>query len=102
MTAPALQTPYVKARLRHFVSRAVADIELDASWSVQDATRELVHAMELPPVDGQSRRQVYELFVRRADGSAERLRPGVTIGEAVREMDELEPMPEVMPGRGEG
>jgi hypothetical protein len=98
MTAPTLHAPYVKARLRHFVSRAVADVELNSSWSVEDATQELVSAMQLPLVDTQSRRQAYELFVRRTDGAAERLRPTATIGESVRELDELEPMPEVMPG----
>ena len=98
MTALTLQAPHVKARLRHFVSRAVADIELPRLWSVQDATQELVRASELPLVDAWNRRQAYELFVRRADGSAERLRPSATIGESVRELDELEPMPEVMPG----
>jgi len=98
MTALTLQAPHVKARLRHFVSRAVAEIELPAFWSVQDATQELVRAIELPLVDAQNRRQAWELFVRRADGTAERLRPSSTIGESVRELDELEAMPEVMPG----
>jgi hypothetical protein len=98
MTAMTLQAPHVKARLRHFVSRAVAEIEIPSSWSVQDATQELVRAIELPLVDGQNRRQTWDLFARRADGSAERLPPSSTIGESVRELDELEPMPEVMPG----
>ena len=98
MTAMTLQAPHVKARLRHFVSRAVADVELPRLWSVHEATQELVRAIELPLVDAQNRRQAYELFVRRADGNAERLRPSATIGESVHEFDELEPMPEVMPG----
>jgi hypothetical protein len=98
MTAPTLQAPRVKARLRHHVSRAVAEIELPSSWSVQEATRELVRAIDLPRVDHQNRETVWDLFVRRADGTAERLRPSSTVGESVREDDELEPLPEVMPG----
>lgn len=103
MTSMTLHDPirYVKARLRHFVSRQLADAELPSDWSVHDATQELVRAIELPLVDAQNRRQTYELFVRHGDGTAERLRPSSTIGESVRDLDEVEPMPEVMPGHGE-
>ena len=100
MTALNPQASLVKARVRHFVSRAIADVEVPALWSVQDTTQELVRAIELPLVDAQNRHQVYELFVRRGDGTAERLRPSSTIGESVREHEELEPMPQVMPGGG--
>lgn len=100
MTALSLPaTPlHVKARLRHFVSRQVTDIELPAGWTIDEATRELVRAIELPALDEQSRPQHYELFLRRGDGSTERLPSSSTIGESVRELDELEAMPEVMPG----
>ena len=38
--------------------------------------------------------------LKRADGTTERLRPSSTLGESVREDDELQVLPEVMPGRG--
>lgn len=49
-------------------------------------------------MDAQNRDQTYDLFVRHGDGTAERLLPSSTLGESVRDRDEIEAMPQVMPG----
>ena len=89
---------YVRASLRHFVSQATTVSDLPADWTVEEATREIVRALGLPSQDAENRPQHFELFVRRPNGTAEALRPTIRIDEAVRDGDELSPLPEVTPG----
>lgn len=95
----AAATPrYLKTSLRHFVSDATTDAELPADWTVEEATREISRALGLATVGPDNQPQYYELFLRRADGTAELLRPSTPLGDAVKDGDELAPMPEVVPG----
>ena len=97
-TATALAEKPRAVRLRHFVSEATTDTELPGHWTAEEATREIAAALGLPATDTENRPQPYELYVRRADGSGEVLRPSIHIGEAVEDGDKLSPMPEVTPG----
>ena len=88
------------ATLRHFVNQRVTRVALPSEWTVDRATRELADALELPPTGGGGGAAVgrsYELF-RKRDGASERLSPSARVREVVREGDELEPVPEVVPG----
>ena len=96
----ATATPFVRTRLRHFVSQETTETDLETDLTAEEATRRIVRALGLQTTDTENRPQHYELFVRRADGSAEALRPTSRIGEAVGPGDELAPMPEVTPGAG--
>ena len=89
---------YVRASLRHFVSQATTETDLPAEWTAEEATREIANALGLASTDAENRPQHYELFVRRPDGTGEVLRPTIRIGDAVRDHDELSPLPEVVPG----
>jgi hypothetical protein len=89
---------YVRVSLRHFVSQATTASDLPADWTVEEATREIVHALGLPNRDAENRPQHFELFVRRPNGMAEALRPTIRIGDAVEDDSELSPLPEVTPG----
>jgi len=89
---------YINAVLRQFTTGATTEAELPADWTVEEATREISHALGLPSVDVENRPQHYELFVQRRNGTAEKLNGTAIIGEAVQDGDEVEPMPEVTPG----
>ncbi len=89
----------IEVAIRHFVSGSILRSPLRADWSVDRARLEIVREAELPLTDSANRAQHYELFLRRRDGSRERLNPSSRIGDVVREGDELEPLPEVKPGR---
>ncbi len=101
MTGLALAPDRLRLKVRHYSTQQVADLECPARWTVHEATEELVRAIELPTRGRNGDPQRWELFLRRADGSAERLPPSSSLGESVREDDELQVLPEVMPGRGE-
>jgi hypothetical protein len=64
----------IPAVLRHCVTQQVTDVELPADWTVDHATREIAQAISLPERNAENVAQEYEL-------------------------DELEPLPEVIPGR---
>jgi hypothetical protein len=90
----------IPAMLRHPVTRQTTDAGLPGDWTVDRATREIARAIELPKRNAENAEQEYELFVRRADGRSERLRPSALLRDTVQPGDEIEPMPEVVPGRG--
>jgi hypothetical protein len=100
MTGLALAPDRMRLKVRHYSTQQVADLECPARWTVHETTEELVRAIELPRVDARNVPTHWELFLRRADGTTERLRPSSTLGESVREDDELQVLPEVVPGRG--
>ena len=91
---------YVRTSLRHFVSQATTETDLPVDWTAEEATHHIARTLGLAATDTENRPQHYELFVHHPDGTAEALRPTIRIGDAVREGDELAPMPEVTPGRG--
>jgi hypothetical protein len=84
------------ATLRHFVTQLVTRVALPSAWSIEHATREIARSIELPDADAEAR-QTYELF-RRRDGRTERLNPSSRVGEVIEPGDEVEAMPEVIPG----
>jgi len=90
----------IHTMLRHPVTQQTTDADLPAEWTVDRATREIARAIELPKRNAENVDQEYELFVRRADGRSERLRPSALLRDAVRPGDEIEPLPEVVPGCG--
>ena len=94
----AQEVGYVTASLRHFVTKETAEVDLPIDLSVEEATREISHAIGLPTIDLENRPQHYELFVRRPNGTAEHLNPSARIGEAIAPGDLIEPLPEVVPG----
>ena len=94
----AQDTGYVTASLRHFMTKETAEADLPLELSVEEATREITRAIGLPSVDMENRQQIYELFVRRPNGTAEHLNPSARIGEAIAPGDLIEPLPEVTPG----
>jgi len=96
----AQDTGYVTASLRHFMTKETAEADLPLELSVEEATREITRAIGLPSVDMENRQQIYELFVRRPNGSAERLNPAARVADAIAPGDIVEPLPEVIPGRG--
>ena len=98
----ALAHNYLRTRVRHFVADTTTDVDLRADWTVAEATQEITTALGLPAVDSENHEQHYELFLRRADGSGELLRPAVPLADVVTEGDELTPMPEVIPGSAVG
>ena len=90
----------IPAVLRHFVTQQVTDVELQPDWTVDFATREIARAIDLPERNAENVAQEYELFVKGDDGRAERLRPTALLRDSIRPGDEIEPLPEVIPGRG--
>ncbi len=90
----------IHAVLRHFVTQQVTDVELPADWTVDHATHEIARAMTLPERNAETAPQEYDLFVRGRDGVGTKLRPSARVRDAIRPGDEIEPMPEVVPGRG--
>jgi hypothetical protein len=90
----------IHTMLRHPVTQQTTDADLPAEWTVDHATREIARAIDLPKRNAENVDQEYELFVRRADGSSERLRPSALLRDAVQPGDEIEPLPEVIPGCG--
>ena len=90
----------IHALLRHFVTQQVTDVELPPQWTVDFATQEIARAIDLPERNGENVAQTYELFVRGDDGRAQRLPPSALLRDSVREGDELEPLPEIVPGNG--
>ncbi len=86
--------------LRHFVTQQVTDVDLQPNWTVDYATREIARAIDLPERNAENVTQEYELFVKGEDGRAERLRPTALLRDSIRPGDEIEPLPEVVPGRG--
>lgn len=88
----------IHAMLRHFVTQQVTEVELPADWTVDRATQEIARAIDLPERNAENVVQGYELFVRGDDGRAERLVPSALLRDSVREGDELEPLPEIVPG----
>jgi len=99
MSTATMEPTAVHATLRDFVSRRTTEVSLPSAWTVEFATRELARALELPETTAENQPQAYELFRRPKEGQPERLLPGSTIGDAVEEGDEIEPMPEVVPGQ---
>ncbi len=93
-------TGSVHAVLRHFVTQQVTDVELPDAWTVDHATREIARAIELPERNAEDVAQEYELFLRGEDGRGTKLRPTALVRDVIRPGDELQPMPEVVPGRG--
>ena len=89
----------IEVVIRDFVSGESVRSPIRASWSVDRVRQEIIRDIELPQTDSENRPQHYELFVRHEDGGRERLNPSSRIGDVVRRGDELEPMPEVRPGR---
>ena len=96
MASTAIQD--IQTTVRDFVSGRTSELAIPAHWSVDAATRELARSLALPERDSRNRPQPYELFVHRAKGPAERLRPSARIGEVVGRDDVLEPLPEIVPG----
>ncbi len=90
----------IQTMLRHPVTRQTTDADLPADWTVDHATREIARAIDLPKRNAENVDQEYELFVRRADGRSERLRPSALLRDTVQPGDEIEPLPEVIPGCG--
>jgi hypothetical protein len=90
----------IPALLRHFVTQQVTDVELQPNWTVDYATREIARAIDLPERNAENVTQEYELFVKGEDGRAERLRPTALLRDSIRPGDEIEPLPEVVPGQG--
>jgi hypothetical protein len=90
----------IHAMLRHPVTQQTTDADLPADWTVDHATREIARAIDLPKRNAENVDQEYELFVRRADGRSERLRPSALLRDTVQPGDEIEPLPEVVPGGG--
>jgi len=92
----------IHAVLRHFVTQQVTDVELPADWTVDHATHEIARAIALPERNAENVPQEYDLFVRGRDGDGvgTKLRPSARVRDAIRPGDEIEPMPEVVPGRG--
>jgi hypothetical protein len=88
----------IHANLRHFVTQQVTDVELPGHWTVDRATEEIARAIDLPERNAENVKQGYELFVRDGDGRSERLPPSALLRDSVREGDELEPLPEIIPG----
>ena len=93
-------TEPIAAVLRHFVTQQVTDVELRPEWTVDFATREIARAIDLPERNAENVAQEYELFVKGEDGRAERLRPTALLRDSIRPGDEIEPLPEVVPGQG--
>jgi hypothetical protein len=91
----------VGTNLRHFVSQATTTAHLPTDWTIEEATRQITQALGLPARDTENRPQHYELYLRRQDGTSELLGPSLRVKDAVREGDELSPMPEVVPGAPE-
>jgi len=89
---------YVTASIRHFMTKATSEADLPLALSIEEATGEIARAIGLPEVDLENRVQRYELFVRKADGTAEHLDPSARIGDAIAPGDLIEPLPEVTPG----
>jgi hypothetical protein len=98
--ATAIPMPRIPAVFRHFVTGATAEVELPAELSVDELTRELVREGALPQRTARNQEQPYELFVRHKNGEAERLPASARVGDVIEVGDELEPMPEVVPGGG--
>ena len=88
----------LRTTVRDFVSGRTSELAIPAHWSVDLATSSLARSLALPERDSRNRPQPYELFVHRAKGPAERLRPSARIGDVVERDDVLEPMPEIVPG----
>ncbi len=93
-------TEPITAVLRHFVTQQVTDVELPSEWTVDFATREIARAIGLSERNAENVAQEYELFVKGQDGRAERLRPTALLRDSIRPGDEIEPLPEVIPGQG--
>lgn len=91
-------SPMVHANVRHFVTQETTDIELPGSWTVDHATEEIAKAIELPERNAENVKQSYELYVRGQDGRSQRLPPSALLRDSVREGDEIEPLPEIIPG----
>jgi hypothetical protein len=91
----------VHTGLRNFVSQTTTTADIPAEWTIEEATTEIARALGLPARDGENRPQHYELFLRRGDGTGELLGPSLRVKDAVRDGDELSPMPEVVPGAAE-
>lgn len=89
---------YVTASLRHFVTGASIETELPTDWTIERATREISHAIGLPTHDTENRPAYYELFRQHDEGPGEKLPQSGTVGDLVREGDEIVPLPEITPG----